>query len=74
MAERAEQSTDQLLCLLLDAGVEFIVVGGVAAISHGAATMTRDLDVVARMSESNLSRLMEALAPQPCAGGSYGGG
>jgi hypothetical protein len=37
-----------LLRALLDGGVELIVVGGVAAILHGAPTTTRDLDIVHR--------------------------
>ena len=35
----------QLLRRLNDAGVDFVVIGGVAAIAHGSARMTLDLDV-----------------------------
>jgi predicted nucleotidyltransferase len=55
--------TDELLRALLDAQVEFIVVGGTAAIAHGALTPTQDLDIAAPMTEANLSRLMQALSP-----------
>jgi predicted nucleotidyltransferase len=48
---------------LAHAGVEFVVVGGVAGIAHGAARLTQDLDVVYRRSPENLARLVEALAP-----------
>ena len=35
-----------LLRVLNESGVEFIVIGGVAAAIHGAIRTTRDLDVV----------------------------
>ena len=41
--------------------VEFIVVGGAAAIAHGSARFTQDLDVVYRRSPENLDRLVAAL-------------
>ncbi|QDT66009.1 DUF6036 family nucleotidyltransferase [Calycomorphotria hydatis] len=41
--------------------VEFIVIGGVAAIGHGAARTTLDIDIVYSRSESNLTRLVTAL-------------
>jgi hypothetical protein len=51
-----------LLARLLDAGVEIIVVGGVAGSAHGAARTTLDLDVVYDRSPENLARLVAALA------------
>ena len=53
----------ELLRLLAGAGVEFIVVGGVAAAAHGAARTTLDLDVVYRRNPENIRRLIAALAP-----------
>lgn len=40
MSDRALQQTDKLLELLHDAGIEFVVIGDVAAICHGSAMMT----------------------------------
>lgn len=58
---------DDLLTLLTEASVEFVVVGGTAALVHGAATPTDDLDIAAPMTESNLAKLMGALKPhRPC--------
>lgn len=50
-----------LLGALTDANVEFILVGGVAAILHGAARMTFDVDVVYARGRENLRRLVAAL-------------
>ena len=36
--------TEKLLNVLLDAGFEFVVIGGTAALAHGAMTPTLDLD------------------------------
>jgi len=52
-----------LLRTLGEAGLEFIVVGGVAAGIHGAARATFDLDVVYRRSSDNIERLVLALTP-----------
>lgn len=51
-----------LVVRLVEAGVEFIVIGGVAASAHGAARTTLDLDVVYRRTPENLQRLVDALA------------
>jgi hypothetical protein len=42
-------------------GVDFIVVGGVCAVLHGAPLATFDLDVVHSREPRNLARLMAAL-------------
>ncbi|SPF35404.1 conserved hypothetical protein [Candidatus Sulfopaludibacter sp. SbA4] len=50
----------QALC---DAGVDFVVIGGVSATFHGSARVTYDLDVCYSRASSNLGRLTAALAP-----------
>ncbi len=42
-------------------GVEYVVVGGVAAILEGAPITTLDLDIVFRLEEGNLERLQGLL-------------
>jgi hypothetical protein len=42
-------------------GVEFVVVGGYAAVAHGASLMTRDVDICCRFSRENLRRLVRTL-------------
>jgi hypothetical protein len=40
--------TETLLTALLDANVDFMVVGGTAALAYGAVTPTQDLDIAPR--------------------------
>ncbi len=44
-------------------GVEFIIIGGVAATIHGSARVTQDLDIVYARTPENIMRLAAALAP-----------
>ena len=53
----------QLLRLLTDNEVEFIIVGGAAATAHGSARLTFDLDIVYKRSKENIARLVNALRP-----------
>jgi hypothetical protein len=43
--------------------VKFVLVGGLAAIAHGAATLTGDVDICYARDVENLQRLAHALAP-----------
>ena len=52
-----------LIRTLAQADVQFIVVGGVAASTHGSPRLTVDLDVVYRREDENISRLAHALSP-----------
>ncbi|MFN8095416.1 MAG: hypothetical protein U0599_24910 [Vicinamibacteria bacterium] len=54
---------EALLRALRVEGVDFILVGGVAARAHGSARLTQDLDVVYRRTPENIARLVRALAP-----------
>lgn len=53
---------DALLSTLGRHGVAFLVVGGAAAIAHGSARLTQDLDIVYDRAAANLDRLAAALA------------
>ncbi len=56
-----------ILRVLLQNKVEFILVGGVAAVAHGSARATFDVDVVYARSRDNMARLAEAISPlEPC--------
>ena len=51
-----------LLAALGNRNVAFIVIGGAAAIAHGSARLTQDLDIVYDRSRDNMDRLVAALA------------
>jgi hypothetical protein len=51
----------EILKVLSKHEVDFIVVGGVCAVLHGAPVTTFDLDIVHSRSRNNLTNLMEAL-------------
>lgn len=44
-----------------DEGVEYVVLGGFAALIHGSSLPTRDIDVIPASSSENLERLGRAL-------------
>lgn len=50
-----------LLTLLTRGGVEFILVGGLAGVAHGAERPTTDVDVVYRRTDENMGKLVAAL-------------
>jgi len=53
----------EMLQALGEAGVQFIVVGGVAATIHGSARLTQDLDIVYSRTSENIDRVAFALRP-----------
>ncbi|MFN0251927.1 MAG: DUF6036 family nucleotidyltransferase [Kofleriaceae bacterium] len=52
---------EEVLVLLRDGGVRFIVVGGTAVILHGVPRTTADLDLVIDLETSNVKRLVSAM-------------
>jgi hypothetical protein len=57
----------RILERLVESQLEFVVIGGVAALAHGATMMTRDIDVCMRLDESNLeilARILKDLNPR----------
>ncbi|MBW2030916.1 MAG: hypothetical protein JRJ31_17785 [Deltaproteobacteria bacterium] len=54
-------SLGEVLKGLLDAGVDFILVGGLAAVIQGAPVTTIDVDIVHSQSPENISRLLAFL-------------
>ncbi|MDJ0701625.1 MAG: hypothetical protein QNJ07_17395 [Woeseiaceae bacterium] len=54
-------SLREILRILSKHEVEYIVIGGMAAVLHGAPATTFDLDALVRISEENAGRLFNAL-------------
>ena len=53
---------DEILVTLSAYGIDFVVVGGIAVQTHGYIRGTHDVDVVARPTTLNFSRVSEGLA------------
>lgn len=51
---------NQLIQRLCDADIEFVIVGGFAAMLHGSSLVTRDLDVCALLTADNVQKLRRA--------------
>src|SRR5262245_1628597 len=54
-------NVEQIIPLLYHGGIDFIVLGGAAALVHGLARMTFDVDVVYSRDPANIHRIVEAL-------------
>ena len=60
-AEWPEFRPAALLRALVAGGVDFVVVGGLAAVLHGSAAITRDLDITYSPDVENLEQLGRAM-------------
>ncbi len=61
MSEHPLLQGDQILHALLDAGVQFVLIGGLAAQVHGSPSLTGDVDICFALDKANLERLASAL-------------
>ncbi len=55
------QNFDRILHRLADSGLEFVIIGGFAAITHGSAMMTRDLDICVVLTDATVEKLRTIL-------------
>jgi Nucleotidyltransferase of unknown function (DUF6036) len=62
LADWPEFHLQALLGRLAEAKIDFVVIGGIAAVANGSAAMTRDLDITYATDEENLDRLRGLLA------------
>ncbi len=53
------QNFSQLLQRLADAGLEFVIVGGYAAVAHGSFQLTCDVDICAVLTEADVAKLRQ---------------
>lgn len=61
VATRRPIDPDEVIGALSRHQVEFVVIGGIAAIAHGSRRMTEDLDIVIDQRVANCRRLIAAL-------------
>ena len=54
---------ETVIRIFSDAGVECVIVGGLAATIHGSARLTQDVDFVYARNRANVERLVAALRP-----------
>lgn len=55
------ENLNHLLKRLLESKIEFVLIGGFAAVLHGSSQVTQDVDICAAITESNLEKLRKAL-------------
>jgi predicted nucleotidyltransferase len=55
------QNLSALLQRLADAGLDFVIVGGFAAVTHGSSYITRDVEICALLTSENVAKLRAAL-------------
>jgi len=56
------QNLSELMHRLISSQVEFVLVGGFAAVAHGVTQVTLDVDICCQFSEANLMRIQKAFA------------
>jgi len=56
------QNFSHILQRLTEAGLDFVLVDGFAAISHGSSYLTKDVDICAVLTPENIAKLRQALA------------
>ncbi len=55
------QDLKKLLKLLLENDIDFVLIGGFAAVVHGSTLVTQDLDICSSMSVENIEKLRSIL-------------
>jgi len=53
---------ESLLIRLIEHHVDFVIIGGFAAVAHGSSLLTQDVDICCHFSMDNLMQLQDALA------------
>lgn len=61
MSEEARFRPDELLRLLVDRDIRFVIIGGFAAQAHGSPSLTADLDIVPSWDRENLQKIADML-------------
>jgi predicted nucleotidyltransferase len=61
VTDRPPLSAGEILRRLVERGVEFVVIGGIAGVLHGSARNTFDLDICFATDDANLTALGDVL-------------
>lgn len=65
---------EPILRVLQEHEVDYVLIGGMAAIFHGSPVLTQDVDITPAVNAANLSRLSDALTRAERRGTSRGVG
>lgn len=57
------QNLNNLLKILLENKIDFVLIGGYAAVLYGSSQVTQDIDICASLSLNDLEKLRNALRP-----------
>src|SRR2546423_1094517 len=63
LADLVDTEFEAILRLLVEGKVDFILIGGLAAVGHGLARATYDVDIVYSRSSDNIEQVVKALTP-----------
>ena len=55
------KNLNQLLRILLEAQIDFVLIGGYAGVVHGSTQLTRDLDICAYLADEDIEKLRDCL-------------
>ncbi len=61
LTDRKDAEPPRIIDALLEHEVEFVIIGGVAALAHGVQRITRDIDLVIAPGKANCRRAIKAL-------------
>jgi hypothetical protein len=61
VVDRPPLRADEILRRLVERGVDFVVIGGIAAVLHGSARTTFDLDISFATDDANVAALGDVL-------------
>lgn len=53
---------DELVHAFAETGLDFVIIGGIAAVTHGSARFTHDVDIMIAFTPPNMDRLRRSLA------------
>jgi predicted nucleotidyltransferase len=54
---------EKILKVLAEGGIDFVVIGGFAAVTHGSQYLTQDVDVCMVLTPQSVEKIRKALAP-----------
>lgn len=57
------ENLKELLNLLIENDIDFVLIGGFAGVVHGTSSVTQDIDICATLTKENIENLRKILKP-----------